>query len=248
MEDRRGVVKHANISGSLVNHRSPTTGLPGLQRNRSLRLDATKQDVPRTETISRNSEAPTLRFSSVIARMPAQAASNCGTLGEPCLAGAPGLQGMSTSAASATSGSRRMWSTGLGRCGAGRELLRRHPAAGGGGRLRDAISLEIINPRGQRLRAPAERCVHRRFESVQRLVAGHDVFSSEDARRGRRGKLFTAWVKPPMPTRMSARCFASLRCSSRLFTQPRFRLPASEALYQRLCWLTHGGFPNRGGE
>ena len=31
-------------------------------------------------------------------------------------------------------------------------------------------------------------------------------------------KPLTAWVKPPMLTRMSARCFASLRCSSRPFT------------------------------
>jgi hypothetical protein len=38
------------------------------------------------------------------------------------------------------------------------------------------FSLEALNPLGQRLRAPAERRVHRRFESAHCLVAGHDAF------------------------------------------------------------------------
>ena len=38
------------------------------------------------------------------------------------------------------------------------------------------VSLEVLNPLGQRLRAPAERRIHRRSESAQRLVAGHDAF------------------------------------------------------------------------
>ena len=38
------------------------------------------------------------------------------------------------------------------------------------------VSLEALDPLGQRLRAPAERRVHRRFESAQRLLAGHDAF------------------------------------------------------------------------
>jgi len=35
---------------------------------------------------------------------------------------------------------------------------------------------EALDPLGQRLRTPAERRVHRRFVSAQRLVAGHDAF------------------------------------------------------------------------
>ena len=38
------------------------------------------------------------------------------------------------------------------------------------------VSLEARDPLGQRLRTPAERRVDRRFESEQRLVAGHDAF------------------------------------------------------------------------
>ena len=36
---------------------------------------------------------------------------------------------------------------------------------------------EVLNPLGQRLRAPAERRVHRGSEHAQRLVAGYDAFS-----------------------------------------------------------------------
>ena len=58
-----------------------------------------------------------------------------------------------------------------------RELQRRDFAAGGGGlrALCNALP-EALDPLGQRLRTPAERRVHRRFESEQRLVAGYDVF------------------------------------------------------------------------
>ena len=35
---------------------------------------------------------------------------------------------------------------------------------------------EAFDPLGQRLRAPAERRVHRRLVSAQRLVAGYDAF------------------------------------------------------------------------
>jgi Resolvase, N terminal domain len=42
------------------------------------------------------------------------------------------------------------------------------------------VSLEALDPLGQRLRTPGERRVDRRvdrrFESEQRLVAGHDAF------------------------------------------------------------------------
>ena len=44
-------------------------------------------------------------------------------------------------------------------------------------RLRDAISLKVLNPIGQRLRAPAKRRVHRGSEPAQRLLAGYDAFS-----------------------------------------------------------------------
>ena len=40
---------------------------------------------------------------------------------------------------------------------------------------RSIFSLQVLNPLGQRLRAPAKRRIHRRFKSVQRLVAGHDA-------------------------------------------------------------------------
>ena len=51
---------------------------------------------------------------------------------------------------------------------------RRHPASGGA--LRDAISLKVLNPLGQRLRAPAERRVHGCSKPAQCLLAGHDAF------------------------------------------------------------------------
>ena len=70
---------------------------------------------------------------------------------------------------------------------------------------------ETFDPLGQRLRTPAKRRVHRRFVSAQRLVAGHDAF-------GQARKPVTASEKPPMSTQMRARCFAQVRCSSRLFT------------------------------
>ena len=38
------------------------------------------------------------------------------------------------------------------------------------------VSLEARDPLGQRLRTPAERRIDRRFESEERLVAGHGAF------------------------------------------------------------------------
>ena len=70
---------------------------------------------------------------------------------------------------------------------------------------------------GQRLRTPAERRVDRRFVSAPRLVAGHGAFGQGVLGEVPR-KPATAQVKLPMSTQMSARCFAQVSCSSRLFT------------------------------
>ena len=82
-----------------------------------------------------------------------------------------------TSGASAPSGSTGRSPTGSGDARVRRDLQRRNFADRGGRRLKDASSLEVLNPLGQRLRAPAERRVHRCFESAQCLFAGHDAFS-----------------------------------------------------------------------
>ena len=95
------------------------------------------------------------------------------------------------------------------------------PAAGGGELRAPCNALpEALDPLGQRLRTPAERRVDGRFVSAPRLVAGHGVFVGplESAR-----KPATASAKRPMSTQMSARCFAQVSCSSRLFMRPVVR-------------------------
>jgi hypothetical protein len=73
-------------------------------------------------------------------------------------------------------GERLIWlSTGRYSARAGRELLRRHIAAG---ELRAPCNAlpEALDPLSQRLRTPAERRVDGRFVSAPRLVAGHGAF------------------------------------------------------------------------
>jgi hypothetical protein len=48
------------------------------------------------------------------------------------------------------------------------------------------VSLEALDPLGQRLRTPAERRVNCRFVSAKRLVAGHDAFGQLVALRSAR--------------------------------------------------------------
>jgi hypothetical protein len=90
--------------------------------------------------------------------------------------------------------------------------------AGAGARwLGLSFSLEVLNPLDQRLRAPAERRVHRRFERAQRLVAGHEGFGQ--------GVLGEVGAQAPhgagevAPVHADERAlFCPLRCSSRPFT------------------------------
>jgi hypothetical protein len=99
----------------------------------------------------------------------------------------------------------------------GRDLERRHPAAGGGGLRAPCAALpEALDPLGQRLRTPAERRVHGRFVSAHCALAGHDAFGEGFSARSAR-KPATALENLPMPTQVSARCFAQVSCSSRLF-------------------------------
>jgi hypothetical protein len=85
------------------------------------------------------------------------------------------------------------------------------------------VSLEARDPLGQRLRTPAERRVDSRFESEQRLVAGHDAFGQgvlgEVRAQTRHGAVELAHV-------------AQGRCSSRLLTSP------SSALRRRVRPIT----------
>jgi hypothetical protein len=75
---------------------------------------------------------------------------------------------------------------------------------------------EALDPLGERLRTPAERRVHRRFISAHCLLAGYDAFGQGVLGKSTR-KPATASENLPMSTQMSARCFAQLSCSSRLF-------------------------------
>ena len=59
-------------------------------------------------------------------------------------------------------------------------------------------------------------------------------------------KPLTAWVKPPMLTRMSARCFAKIRCSSRLFTWPHGLTRTSAEARRSPAAGAGGGLPPLG--
>jgi hypothetical protein len=89
-------------------------------------------------------------------------------------------------------------------------------------RVRAEALPEALDPLGQRLRTPAKRRVRRRFVSAHCVLAGHEAFGQgilvEVGAQARHsvGDL-------PMPTPMSARCFAQVSCSSWLFMRPIVR-------------------------